>query len=95
MSERDQQDAEFFVAGGTLHGREPSYITRPTDEELFRHTLAGEYCNVLVARQMGKSSLMVRTSARLRQAGIKTAIIDLTRIGSSVTPSQWCIWGLW
>ena len=51
---------EFFVAGGTLWREAPSYIVRPADNELFRLALAGEYCDVLAARQMGKSSLMVR-----------------------------------
>jgi len=52
--------------------------------------LAGEYCYVLNARQMGKSSLCVRTMARLRDAGVRTAFIDLTRFGkSNLTAEQW------
>jgi hypothetical protein len=30
---------------------------------------------------MGKSSLMVRTARYLQQQGVRTAIIDLTKIG--------------
>lgn len=76
--------ADFFVAGGTLPANAPSYVTRPADEQLLNVALAGEFCYVLTARQMGKSSLMVRTAGRLKEQGIRTAIIDLTGIGRKV-----------
>src|SRR2546422_4056707 len=38
---------------------------------------------------MGKSSLMVRTAARLREEGGQVAILDLTAIGQNLTPEQW------
>jgi tetratricopeptide (TPR) repeat protein len=81
--------AGFFVAGGTLRPDVRSYVQRPTDDELFELALAGEYCYVLTPRQMGKSSLMVRTARRLENQGATTAIIDLTRIGSSASVEQW------
>lgn len=81
---------EFFVAGGTLWREAASYIVRPADEELFRLSLAGEYCDVLAARQMGKSSLMVRTANRLQEAGVRTAILDISTLGGGVsTPEAW------
>ncbi len=82
---------QFFVAGGTLAPDVPSYVTRPADEELYQHILAGEFCYVLTSRQMGKSSLMVRTAKRLQEAGqVKPIIIDLTKSGTAqVTPEQW------
>lgn len=81
---------EFFVAGGTLWREAPSYIRRPADEELFRLTSAGEYCNVLAARQMGKSSLMVQTANRLHEAGVRTAILDISTLGGGIsTPDAW------
>src|SRR5215216_2963756 len=81
---------EFFVAGGTLWREAPSYIRRTTDDELFRLVLAGEYCNVLAARQMGKSSLMVQTADRLREAGVRTAILDISTLGGGIsTPEEW------
>ena len=81
--------SDYFVAGGTLRPDTPSYVTRAADEELFRQVLAGEFCYVLTPRQMGKSSLMVRTARRLAATGVHTAIIDLTAIGTDVTPDQW------
>lgn len=82
--------AEFFVAGGTVPPGSPSYVEREADRELFQALRAGEYCYVLNSRQMGKSSLAVRTIERLREAGLRTAFIDLTRIGgANVNPDQW------
>jgi len=81
---------DFFVAGGTLWREAPSYIRRPADEELLRLALASEYCNVLAARQMGKSSLMVRTADRLHESGVRTAILDISTLGGGIsTPDGW------
>lgn len=79
---------DFFVAGGTLRAQAPCYVTRPADQELLERTQAGELCYILTSRQMGKSSLMVRTARRLRAAGAAAAIIDLTSIGS-VPANEW------
>src|SRR5262245_7440776 len=75
---------EFFVAGGTLSPNVPSYVKRSADDELFEQALKGNFCYVLTTRQMGKSSLMIRTARRLRAEGVHTAIIDLTEMGTSV-----------
>ena len=81
---------QFFVAGGTLWREAPSYIHRPADDELFKLALTGEYCNVLAARQMGKSSLMVQTADRLHEAGVRTAILDISTLGGGIsTPEAW------
>jgi tetratricopeptide (TPR) repeat protein len=85
----DTRASEFFVAGGTLRPGAPSYVERPADDELFSRALAGEFCYVLTPRQMGKSSLMIRTARRLEERGVNTAIIDLTRIGADVSVEQW------
>jgi hypothetical protein len=70
----------FYHVGGTMLADSPSYISRHADDELLRRTLDGDYCYVLTPRQMGKSSLMVRTSAALQQHGVRTVIIDLQNI---------------
>ena len=80
---------DFFVAGGTLRATAPSYVLRPADEELFTMTAQGAFCYVLTPRQMGKSSLMIRTSRRLNEQGIRTGIVDLTQIGANVSIEQW------
>lgn len=79
----------FFTVGGTLPPDAPSYVVRQADEDLFTHLSAGHFCYLLTSRQMGKSSLMVRTTARLKAAGARVAILDLTKIGQNVTTDQW------
>ena len=71
----------FFVTGGTLSTSASSYIVRQADTDLYNSLLAGEFCYVLNSRQIGKSSLMVRTAARLKEVGVAVAVLDLTSIG--------------
>src|SRR5262249_9165433 len=59
------------------------------DQELYDALVRNEYCYILTSRQMGKSSLMIRTAVRLREAGIRVAVLDLTAIGQNLTPEQW------
>lgn len=79
----------FFIAGGTLPLDSPAYVKRPADDELFYLLQAHEFCYVLTPRQMGKSSLMVRTAQQLQNLGSRTAIVDLTHIGTNVSMEQW------
>ena len=58
------QDSPFYIAGGTLPPTAESYVVRQSDDQLLRHLLQHEYCYVLNSRQMGKSSLAVRTIAK-------------------------------
>lgn len=79
----------FFFTGGTLRADAQSYVERRADRELIGGLLKGDYSYVLTSRQMGKSSLMVRTARRLREQGVEVVVLDLTAIGLNVSPEQW------
>lgn len=79
----------FFITGGTLGQDTPSYVERQADTDLYEGLRQGEFCYVLTARQMGKSSLMVRTASRLREGGFSVVTLDLTMVGQNLTLEQW------
>ncbi len=84
-----QVDSPFYVTGGTLSRDALCYVTRQADSELYEGMRRGQFTYVLTARQMGKSSLMVRTAARLREEGVGVAVLDLTAIGINLSAEQW------
>ncbi|MBL8207784.1 MAG: AAA-like domain-containing protein [Blastocatellia bacterium] len=79
----------FYVTGGTLRRDAACYVKRRADQALYDGAMQGKFCYVLTSRQMGKSSLMVRTAARLREAEAQVVVLDLTAIGQNLSAEQW------
>ena len=79
-----------YQVGGSLTCNAPSYLVRQADLDLYTALAAGEFCYIFNSRQMGKSSLRVRTMSRLQAAGYRCGVIDMTLIGTqTTTPEQW------
>jgi len=79
----------IYTVGGTVQAGGGLYLPRKVDEELLALCHAGTFAYVLTSRQMGKSSLMVRTAERLIEGGIHAVIIDLTQLGTQLTAAEW------
>ncbi len=76
--------------GGAVSLHKSVYIVRPADDQLLALLERGEYCNVLCSRQMGKTSLLYRTRQRLREKGIRTAVLDVAgTLGSPPDADTW------
>ncbi|MGA1132218.1 MAG: AAA-like domain-containing protein, partial [Prochlorotrichaceae cyanobacterium] len=84
-----------YSVGGTVQASGGYYVERSADGELLDLCLKGEFAYVLTSRQMGKSSLMIRTAETLRQRKDTKAdqtvpvIVDLTGLGTPGDQETW------
>jgi WD40 repeat protein len=80
----------LYQVGGSLAGSTAVYVTRQADQQLYKSLLAGEFCYVFNARQMGKSSLRARVQQQLEGLGYRCVYLDMTQLGSEeVSHQQW------
>jgi len=79
----------IYTVGGTVQAGGGIYIPRKADDELLGYCRAGEFAFILSSRQVGKSSLMVRTARQLENEGIRSVIIDLSSIGVNISADEW------
>ena len=79
----------YYVAGGTMLVSDASYVVRDADYLLRDRLVDGDFCYVLTPRQMGKSSLMVQTAHALRDQGVASVTLDLSKHGFTLDAGQW------
>ena len=91
MSESSSQSK--LQVGGALDFRKHLYITRQAvEDELFGLLEEGEYCNILTSRQVGKTTVMMKTAARLIDMQRRVAIIDIAgKLGGEEDATGWYI----
>lgn len=83
-------DKFSYKVGGSLAEDAPSYVVRQADFEIYNELKAGDFCYIFNSRQMGKTSLQVRTIKRLQAEGIACTTIDISGRGSKdINPEQW------
>ncbi|OKH53266.1 hypothetical protein NIES2101_11830 [Calothrix sp. HK-06] len=79
-----------YKVGGSLSEEAPSYVVRQADDKLYQNLKLGGFCYVLNSRQMGKTSLLVRTMRKLEASGVYCTTIDVSGRGSqNIQPEQW------
>ena len=79
----------YFQVGGSLRYGHATYIKREADRDIYNALKEKEFCYVLNCRQMGKSSLRVRTMKILTKEGFKCVAIDLGILGRFAQAEQW------
>jgi WD40 repeat protein len=79
----------IYTVGGTVQAGGGVYIKRKADDDLLELCRQGEFAFILSSRQVGKSSLMVRTAQQLEKEDIRSVTVDLSAIGVNVSQDEW------
>lgn len=79
----------IYTVGGAVQAGSGVYIERAADIELLNLCHAGKLAFILSSRQVGKSSLMVRTAQQLEKENIRSGIVDLSAIGVNISAEEW------
>jgi hypothetical protein len=79
-----------YTTGGTVQAQEGGlYLSRPADQQLLELCQQSRFAYVLTPRQLGKSSLMIRTAEQLLAEGFWAVMVDLTQIGTHADAETW------
>ncbi|PSB57329.1 hypothetical protein C7B79_31090 [Chroococcidiopsis cubana CCALA 043] len=79
-----------YKVGGSLGEDAPSYVNRQADSDLYHSLKAGDFCYIFNSRQMGKTSLIVRTMKKLQAEGFACTSLDFSvRGGRDIKSEQW------
>ncbi|MCC5636036.1 AAA-like domain-containing protein [Nostoc sp. CHAB 5844] len=81
----------IYTVGGTVQANAQGlYIPRQADQELLELCRNAEFAYILTPRQLGKSSLMIRTAEQLIAEGVQCVIIDISgNLGVNLTAEEW------
>ena len=79
----------IYTVGGTVQAGGGIYIKRKADDDLLELCRQSEFAFILSSRQVGKSSLIVRTAQQLESENIRAVTIDLSAIGVKVSRDEW------
>jgi WD40 repeat protein len=80
----------LYTTGGTVQAQEGGlYLVRPADQQLLELCRQSRFAYVLTPRQLGKSSLMIRTAEELLAEGFRAVMVDLTQIGTGSDAEKW------
>ena len=82
LKNAELEDYQYQI-GGTLPLESPTYVVRQADRLLYKALKQKQFCYIFNARQMGKSSLVVKIANKLSEEGLICPILDLTEILSS------------
>ncbi|MBD2447892.1 AAA-like domain-containing protein [Nostoc sp. FACHB-152] len=92
--DRANQGSFYQIEAGTLPLNAPTYVERKADEKLRQFACSTQtinrVCYILAARQMGKSSLMVRMTKHLANCGAVGVKIYLQQLGN--VESEKALW---
>jgi hypothetical protein len=79
-----------YTVGGSLTLDDPTYIVRPADEELLQVLKSSQSCYILNSKQMGKSSLVIRSIKEIEtDKNVICILVDLQRISSNTSEEKW------